>query len=250
MIRFATKESKFSDETLKLCGINIEKIVEENIVEKRIQELNKRGVGFCSKGHPLVMRWGSHGLFLSCGEFSCCRDTIGPTADLVGEVFGKKYLQCEKCGSPMEIKFNPRRKSRFLGCSRYPECHFTRPLWPLCWRPKMGCLPWIIGGIAWAVTVALTDSGWLGFVAGVGGGILVAVVAKRMKQHGASPATKPPERTETPRPIYVSHCWRCQSPITSRTHRNCAKCGWYICNECGECGCRYKRFEEARRRHQ
>ena len=37
-------------------------------------------------------------------------------------------LICEKCGAPMQIRFNPRRKSRFLGCSKYPDCKFTRPL--------------------------------------------------------------------------------------------------------------------------
>jgi len=128
MIRFATKESKFSDETLKLCGINVDKIVEENIIEKRVKELNKRGVGFCSKGHPLAIRRGPHGLFLSCTKFPSCRETMEPTLDLIGEVFGKNYLRCENCGSPMQIKFNPKRKSRFLGCSKYPDCRFTRSL--------------------------------------------------------------------------------------------------------------------------
>jgi len=128
MVRFTTRESKFSDETLKLCGINIEKIVEENIIEKRVQELNKRGVGFCSRGHPLAIRRSPHGLFLSCTKFPSCRETMQPTLDLIGEVFGKNYLRCENCGAPMQIKFNPKRKSRFLGCSKYPDCRFTRPL--------------------------------------------------------------------------------------------------------------------------
>jgi len=128
MVRFTTRESKFSDETLKLCGINIDRIVEENIIEKRIQELNRRGVGFCSKGHPLAIRRGLHGLFLSCTKFPSCQEAIGPTLELIGEVFGKEYLRCPKHGLTMEIKFNRRKKSRFLGCSKYPDCRFTRPL--------------------------------------------------------------------------------------------------------------------------
>lgn len=128
MIRFVTKESKFSDETLKLCGININKIVEENIIDKRIQELNKRGVGFCSKGHPLAIKRGRHGLFLSCTKFPSCQESMGPTLELIGEVFGKEYLRCPKHGLTMEIKFNRRTGSRFLGCSEYPDCRFTRPL--------------------------------------------------------------------------------------------------------------------------
>lgn len=128
MVRFTTKEDKFAQETLKLCGINIPKIIEEKIINKRIKELNKSGVGFCSRGHSLVIKRGAYGLFLSCSEFPRCRETMQPTKDLIAEVFGQEYLSCERCGSAMEIKFNPKRKSRFLGCSKYPDCRFTRPL--------------------------------------------------------------------------------------------------------------------------
>lgn len=128
MLRFATKESKFSEEVLKLCGINIEKIIGENIIDKRIKKLNKRGIGFCSEGHPLVLKRGSRGLFISCSKFPYCREKMPLTLDIIGEVFGEKYLYCEKCGAPMAIKFNPKRKSHFLGCSKYPDCRFTRPL--------------------------------------------------------------------------------------------------------------------------
>jgi superfamily I DNA and/or RNA helicase/ssDNA-binding Zn-finger/Zn-ribbon topoisomerase 1 len=128
MVRFTTQTSRFADEALKLCGINVEKIIEENIIEKKIQELNRRGVGFCSEGHPLVIKRGSRGLFLSCSEFPRHREALAPTIDLIAEVFGEKYLYCDICGSHMEIRFNPKTKSRFLGCPKYPEHRFTRPL--------------------------------------------------------------------------------------------------------------------------
>ncbi len=35
-------------------------------------------------------------------------------------------IPCEKCGSPMTIKVG--KKGRFLGCTKYPECDFTKPL--------------------------------------------------------------------------------------------------------------------------
>ncbi len=35
-------------------------------------------------------------------------------------------IKCEKCGAPMVIRVS--RRGRFLGCSRYPECDYTRPL--------------------------------------------------------------------------------------------------------------------------
>ena len=55
----------------------------------------------------------------------------------------------------------------------------------------MGCLPWVVGGIAWAITAAMTDSGWLGFAVGVGTGIVAAVVAKQVERHSTSTTTKP-----------------------------------------------------------
>lgn len=128
MVRFTTKENKFSEETLKLCGINIPKIIEEKVIDKKIKELNKRGVGFCPSGHPFVIRHGPYGLFLSCSKFPRCKETMQPTKDIIADVFGEKYLCCEKCGSSMEIKYSPKRKSRFLGCSKYPDCRFTRSL--------------------------------------------------------------------------------------------------------------------------
>jgi len=128
MVRFTTKENKFSEEVLKLCGINIPKIIEEKVIGEKIKELNKRGVGFCPKGHPLVIKRGSHGLFLSCSRFPRCRETMELTLDLIAEIFGENYLYCEICGSKMVIRFNPKRKSRFLACPKYPEHSFTRPL--------------------------------------------------------------------------------------------------------------------------
>jgi len=35
-------------------------------------------------------------------------------------------IPCEKCGAPMTIKVG--KRGRFLGCSNYPDCDFTKPL--------------------------------------------------------------------------------------------------------------------------
>ncbi len=35
-------------------------------------------------------------------------------------------IKCEKCGAPMVIRVS--RRGRFLGCSNYPDCKFTKPL--------------------------------------------------------------------------------------------------------------------------
>lgn len=65
----------------------------------------------------------------------------------------------------------------------------------------MGCLPWVVGAIAWAITAAVTDSGWLGFAVGVGTGIVAAVVAKQLERHSTS-TTKPSDTTKTRQSSY------------------------------------------------
>ena len=50
----------------------------------------------------------------------------GSSDDIVREILAAEGEFCEKCGSPMIVKWN--RFGRFLGCSRYPECESTRPL--------------------------------------------------------------------------------------------------------------------------
>jgi DNA topoisomerase I len=46
--------------------------------------------------------------------------------EIVKEILAAEGETCEKCGSPMLVKWN--RFGRFLGCSAYPECQSTRPL--------------------------------------------------------------------------------------------------------------------------
>ncbi len=128
MIRFTTKKKRFSNEILKLCGINVQKVMEEKVINERIEQLNKKGIGFCSKGHPLVIKRGSCGIFISCSKFPQCKEKKKVTYEIIKEIFGEKYLICEKCGSLMKLKFNPKRKRWFLGCSKYPTCRFTRLL--------------------------------------------------------------------------------------------------------------------------
>ncbi|TVP58647.1 MAG: type I DNA topoisomerase [Gemmatimonadales bacterium] len=46
--------------------------------------------------------------------------------ELVKELLAAEGETCEKCGSPMMVKWN--KFGRFLGCSSYPECRSTRSM--------------------------------------------------------------------------------------------------------------------------
>jgi DNA topoisomerase-1 len=50
----------------------------------------------------------------------------GKAAEIRESMTEETKEKCEKCGSPMVIKWG--RNGRFLACSAYPECRSTRPL--------------------------------------------------------------------------------------------------------------------------
>lgn len=53
-------------------------------------------------------------------------DLKGRQKEIKASMEEKTDIKCEKCGSPMVIKWG--RNGRFLACSAYPECKSTRPL--------------------------------------------------------------------------------------------------------------------------
>jgi len=90
----------------------------------------------CPKcGKQLALREGRFGRFVACTGFPEC-DFTGQEAEFVQkeeEEGGEKpeavevpEVACEQCGAPMTVRKS--RRGPFLGCSRYPECTFTRPM--------------------------------------------------------------------------------------------------------------------------
>jgi DNA topoisomerase-1 len=73
-------------------------------------------------GHPLVIRWGRYGKFISCSNYPACRHT---------EAWLEKIgVRCPKDGG--EIVERKTRKGRtFYGCMNYPNCDFTSWKLPL-----------------------------------------------------------------------------------------------------------------------
>lgn len=53
-------------------------------------------------------------------------DLKGREKEIKSSMEEKTDIKCEKCGSPMIIKWG--RNGRFLACSAYPECKSTKPL--------------------------------------------------------------------------------------------------------------------------
>ena len=72
----------------------------------------------CEKcGHEMVYKMGRYGKFLACSNFPECRNT----KPILKEI-GVKCPDCKE-GNVVERKSKKRRK--FYGCDRYPECEFV-----------------------------------------------------------------------------------------------------------------------------
>lgn len=106
----------------------VDEIQRDEEFKKKASNIKYR---FCPKcGSPMVVKRGPYGIFLSCSRYPDCKSTMEPDRYIIEQIYGKEYFICDKCGAEMEIKqaWKSRKGKRFLGCSRYPECKFTRPL--------------------------------------------------------------------------------------------------------------------------
>jgi DNA topoisomerase-1 len=93
-------------------------------------------------GLPMVIRWGKNGRFLACTGYPDCRNTKEFVADESGDISVVQKQNtvsdlCERCGSPMVIKSG--RFGRFVACSKYPECKYTKALSTGVKCPQPGC---------------------------------------------------------------------------------------------------------------
>jgi DNA topoisomerase I len=81
----------------------------------------------CEK--PMIIKWGRFGKFMACSAYPDCKNTrdLGEKGgsedgDKADEVEGN----CDKCESPLIMKRG--RFGKFIACSNYPECKFTKAI--------------------------------------------------------------------------------------------------------------------------
>jgi len=80
-------------------------------------------------GKPMVIKWGRFGKFIACTGYPECKTTKeigngGPSSE--DEDKNKVDELCGKCGAPMILKIG--RFGKFIACTKYPECKFTKPI--------------------------------------------------------------------------------------------------------------------------
>ncbi|MBI5747992.1 MAG: type I DNA topoisomerase [Nitrospinae bacterium] len=97
----------------------------------------------CDKcGKNMVIKWGRFGRFLACSDYPNCKSTRPLKGEGEKEGGSEKLPEitnekCDKCGAPLQIKIG--RYGKFLACTKYPECKFTKPISLGVSCPQDGC---------------------------------------------------------------------------------------------------------------
>ncbi len=84
-------------------------------------------------GRPLVVKTGRFGKFVACSGYPECRHT---------ESFQVKTgITCPECGKGELVQRVSKKKRKFYGCNRYPDCQFATNLKPIDKKcPRCGAL--------------------------------------------------------------------------------------------------------------
>ena len=92
----------------------------------------------CDK--PMIIKWGRFGKFLACSAYPDCKnakDIKKPGTEGEPEASDEVEGDCDKCKSPLIIKRG--RYGKFIACSTYPDCKFTKPIGLGIKCPEDGC---------------------------------------------------------------------------------------------------------------
>ena len=82
-------------------------------------------------GSPMVVKNGPFGPFLACSAYPKCKNVMeldaegNPVKKPAPEAIGEK---CPQCGEGDLVIKSARNGSRFISCSRYPKCRYSRGL--------------------------------------------------------------------------------------------------------------------------
>ncbi|WP_353119578.1 type I DNA topoisomerase [Nitratidesulfovibrio sp.] len=97
-------------------------------------------------GKPMVIKFGKAGTFLACSGYPTCRNTKNFTRDEKGNIQVEQKLReepekvgtCPQCGGDLVLK-KARTGSRFIACTKYPDCTYTAPFSTGVPCPREGC---------------------------------------------------------------------------------------------------------------
>ena len=100
---------------------------EKKIGDSEVEETDE----ICDKcSQPMVVKWGRFGKFMACSGYPDCKNTKqiakeGSDGKAVSESTTVEGA-CDKCQSSLILKVG--RFGKFIACSNYPDCKFTKPI--------------------------------------------------------------------------------------------------------------------------
>ncbi|WP_027186352.1 type I DNA topoisomerase [Desulfovibrio inopinatus] len=97
-------------------------------------------------GKPMVIKFGRNGEFLACSGYPDCKNTMDFTRDETGNITPikrepeelKPVGVCPECGKDLVLK-KARTGSRFIACTGYPDCKYTKSFSTGVPCPREGC---------------------------------------------------------------------------------------------------------------
>jgi DNA topoisomerase-1 len=100
---------------------------EKKIGDSEVEETDE----VCDKcSQPMIVKWGRFGKFMACSSYPECKNTKqvaknGSDGKAVSEDSAAEG-SCDKCQSSLIFKVG--RFGKFIACSNYPDCKFTKPI--------------------------------------------------------------------------------------------------------------------------
>jgi DNA topoisomerase-1 len=108
---------------------------------KNLKQEEKETSIVCDKcGAPMILRWGKNGEYLVCSGRPACKNKKNVRVDKDGNITVVEettHGTCPQCGGTLVEKNG--RFGRFIACSNYPDCKYTRPFTMGLRCPEEGC---------------------------------------------------------------------------------------------------------------
>lgn len=98
----------------------------------------------CDSGQ-LVVKFGKNGTFLGCSNYPACAFTSNYTRDHAGHIqltreeAPEELGPCPKCDNGRLVIKKTKTGGRFIACSQYPDCRYTKSVGTGVSCPKEGC---------------------------------------------------------------------------------------------------------------
>ncbi|MEJ5305959.1 MAG: type I DNA topoisomerase [Ignavibacteria bacterium] len=99
----------------------------KNILDEVEKKIEKPKCDLC--GADMEIKVGRFGRFLACTNYPTCKNVKSLkdfSKDDKSETLEQLDEKCPKCGNPLVYRNS--RYGKFIGCSKYPDCDYTRPI--------------------------------------------------------------------------------------------------------------------------